>query len=535
MVNNKNLFRESVVFGNFVNCDDIKTGGNQANAKFKRNVLIGNDLTLGLETSTTTNGVTAYTDTGGNIIVKKEGITYTLTPTILSHLSTISSNIQDQINDITIPATPDLSFYALKDSPTFTGTMTLTNGDFLISNGGVLNSGNYNLKDIGGNAGVISVGTFTSPSFLGQGIHLKIYFHEGFNGLNSQDYVCEIFFKVANEASGGGDISGFPANSWCYRYGRNQTNSYPTWLIANSNKLSYTLYITTPYYNVNSFYEVSYSKGCSWTNDDSYFGNSLPSSTYSVLPSIDGYTLQSPLILKGTTEAPTPATVNNSNKIATTAFVKAQGYATKVSPTFSGTPLAPTPTSIYNNSTKIATTEWVQNLITGLVFGTKPSEYIYANGGSYSFYVNLSYPIYGNNNNNGIGYLSSYGAIGIPSGYGWNSSNGRWKAPVTGKYLIQIKFSVANAESLIANTTINLTFYLKDANNNLISNTIIYSSPSGNIVVDYNTFVYIPLDGYFYVETSIIPYGTAVITFYGTDSVGSPSDKYAFIKVSQVY
>jgi hypothetical protein len=119
MVNNKNLFRESVVFGNFVNCDDIKTGGNQANAKFKRNVLIGGDLTLGLETSTTTNGVTAYTDTGGNIIVKKNGITYTLTPTILSHLSTISSNIQDQIDDIT---TPDLSSYAPKNNPEFTGT-----------------------------------------------------------------------------------------------------------------------------------------------------------------------------------------------------------------------------------------------------------------------------------------------------------------------------------------------------------------------------------------------------------------------------
>jgi hypothetical protein len=119
MVNNKNLFRESVVFGNFVNCDDIKTGGNQANAKFKRNVLIGGDLTLGLETSITTNGVTAYTDTGGNIIVKKNGITYTLTPTILSYLSTINDNIQDQIDNIT---TPDLSSYVPKNNPSFTGT-----------------------------------------------------------------------------------------------------------------------------------------------------------------------------------------------------------------------------------------------------------------------------------------------------------------------------------------------------------------------------------------------------------------------------
>jgi hypothetical protein len=98
------------------------------------------------------------------------------------------------------------------------------------------------------------VGTFTSPSFYGQGIHLKIYSHSGFNGLNSQDYVCEIFLKVSNTSSAGGDVSDFPANSWCYRYGNNLYQSYPTWLIANSNKLSFTLYITAPYYNNSSFY-----------------------------------------------------------------------------------------------------------------------------------------------------------------------------------------------------------------------------------------------------------------------------------------
>jgi hypothetical protein len=133
MVNNKNLFRESVVFGNFVNADDIKVGGNQANAKFKRNVLVGGDLTLGLETSTTTNGLTTYTNTGGNILVKKNGITYVLTPTILSHLSTINDNIQDQIDNIT---TPDLSSYAPKANPSFTGNVTIgeTSSDNLTIN-----------------------------------------------------------------------------------------------------------------------------------------------------------------------------------------------------------------------------------------------------------------------------------------------------------------------------------------------------------------------------------------------------------------
>ena len=98
--NNQNLFQESVVFGNFINCDDIKTGGNQANAKFKRNVLVGGDLTLGLESSTTTNGVTSYTDTSGSILVRLNGIVYSLTPQKLKYLSTISSDIQYQFQTI---------------------------------------------------------------------------------------------------------------------------------------------------------------------------------------------------------------------------------------------------------------------------------------------------------------------------------------------------------------------------------------------------------------------------------------------------
>ena len=71
----------------------------------------------------------------------------------------------------------------------------------------------------------------------------------------------------------------------------------------------------------------------------------------------------------GTPLAPTPTTDKNNTEIATTAFVKAQGYTTTpnnfslyaplVSPSFSGTPLAPTPTTDKNN-TEIATTAFVK-------------------------------------------------------------------------------------------------------------------------------------------------------------------------------
>jgi hypothetical protein len=55
----------------------------------------------------------------------------------------------------------------------------------------------------------------------------------------------------------------------------------------------------------------------------------------------------------------TPPTSDNSTKIATTAYVQAQGYAPLASPTFTGTPSAPT-ASTGDNSTKLATTAYVR-------------------------------------------------------------------------------------------------------------------------------------------------------------------------------
>ena len=61
----------------------------------------------------------------------------------------------------------------------------------------------------------------------------------------------------------------------------------------------------------------------------------------------------------GNPTAPTPATADNDTSIATTAFVKAQGYATLASPTFTGNPTAPTPAT-GDNDTSIATTAFVK-------------------------------------------------------------------------------------------------------------------------------------------------------------------------------
>lgn len=60
------------------------------------------------------------------------------------------------------------------------------------------------------------------------------------------------------------------------------------------------------------------------------------------------------------TYAPTPSTSDNSTKIATTAYVKAQNYATLASPALTGTPTAPT-AAVSTNNTQIATTAFVKN------------------------------------------------------------------------------------------------------------------------------------------------------------------------------
>lgn len=65
----------------------------------------------------------------------------------------------------------------------------------------------------------------------------------------------------------------------------------------------------------------------------------------------------------GDPKAPTPATGDNDTSIATTAFVKNQGYATLADPVFTGDPQAPTPDTA-DNDTSVATTAFVKAAIT---------------------------------------------------------------------------------------------------------------------------------------------------------------------------
>lgn len=82
-------------------------------------------------------------------------------------------------------------------------------------------------------------------------------------------------------------------------------------------------------------------------------------STYGTIENLN---LKAPIespTFTGDPKAPTPLTSDNDTSIATTAFVKAQAYATLASPTFTGDPKAPTPVTS-DNDTSIATTAFVK-------------------------------------------------------------------------------------------------------------------------------------------------------------------------------
>lgn len=82
----------------------------------------------------------------------------------------------------------------------------------------------------------------------------------------------------------------------------------------------------------------------------------------------------------GVPTAPTPASNDNSGKIATTAYVQAQNYAPLASPTFSGVPAAPTAAS-NTNTTQIATTAFVQSLVgSGGTFAPTSGSVTFSNG-----------------------------------------------------------------------------------------------------------------------------------------------------------
>lgn len=111
--------------------------------------------------------------------------------------------------------------------------------------------------------------------------------------------------------------------------------------------------------------------------------------------------------------ATTPATADNSTAVATTAYVRAQGYVSAASPALTGTPTAPTATA-GTNTTQLATTAFVAGALTtlnasNLTSGTVPDARI---SGGYSGLTGLGLGATLNS-----GPITAFGAITGGSGY----------------------------------------------------------------------------------------------------------------------
>ena len=95
-----NKFKSTTIYGNFNNIDYLDNSI-QASGNFQRNLNVGGNLNLGTETSTTDPNtlITTYSDTGGNITFKLNNVTYTITPTILSYLINLNSDLITKFNN----------------------------------------------------------------------------------------------------------------------------------------------------------------------------------------------------------------------------------------------------------------------------------------------------------------------------------------------------------------------------------------------------------------------------------------------------
>lgn len=134
-----------------------------------------------------------------------------------------------------------------------------------------------------------------------------------------------------------------------------------------------------------------------------------------------------------------------------TGFGCATGYATLASPTFTGTPAAPTATA-GTNTTQLATTAYVQTALTG--------------GGNAGSFTTLNA-----SSNDAMLYQNSSGQS-IPSGTNttvttwtkvydrvnanFNASTGVFTAPVTGYYLVSAHLTFASAAG-VAGTVVNVS------------------------------------------------------------------------------
>ena len=408
----------------------------------------------------------------------KESPTFTGTPLAPTPVATDNSTkiattefVKTQINGITLP---DLSSYAQKESPTFTGTTTTIEGHLFLGKETIIYGGAFGLLPIaynytGGNiAFKINGITYTlTPAILSRLVNISSDIQEQIDSKAPKDSPTFTGSPLAPTQDTSDDSTKIATTAFVKA--QNYLNSVETLdLSSYAPKESPTFTGTTTTIEGHLFLG----------KETIIYGGA-----FGLLPIAYNYTGGNIAFkINGITYTLTPAILSRLVNISSDIQEQIDSKAPKESPTFTGTPLVPTPTSIYDNSTKIATTEWVQNLINSLTTGTKISQYIiaYANkvvGFNFTQTNNILGKNYYTHNlfTDGVSFgeyfVSSSGATGIISGYGW--IDGIWKASTEGRYNVEVKLEIEYDFAFVgANTNQNLdnqfVLYVKDVNNTIV-------------------------------------------------------------------
>jgi len=258
-------------------------------------------------------------------------------------------NVSNNINN---------TFQSPATTQTFdTQSVVMNNSALSFSNGGVINLNG------GGSSQIIfpSILPTTSTGLLG-GLGI-IWNQQGGGGQGETDLICY------GQQAGGSNISGLniyncnntTAPVLVASFNANQTNFYSN--IASNNTFTGDNYFNTGFINLTNITGSFPSTPVGYSQYVSYGGNPWFSPTngggvqIATATTLLNYAPINSPTFTGTPSAPTPTAGDSSTHLATTSFV-ATSFAPKNSPTFTGIPIAPTAT-FPNSSTQLATTAFV--------------------------------------------------------------------------------------------------------------------------------------------------------------------------------
>jgi hypothetical protein len=379
-----NQFKDTIIYGNFQNKDNYKAGGNICNAIFDRSITVG--LTGYFKNSIGVTGdANVYGNIKGNTGFFNNGLG--VTGNINASNSLIVGSTGYFNNSIGVTGNVNISNTLSVGSTGYfniigvTGSIKLPNNQVINTTTPTLLTSNSSISDSQLSSNVCLLDA--TPSFTSTP---KFY-----NGYTVYSGGVGSFLDSTNTNST--QISQYNNDCYMINYTSNGTIfinssivnllSGSTWLKGGTNALNYNTHF--PYSNGTNY--ISGNTNLRLGNVNVTDGlltcsNGLTVSGALTLPSnsVSDSALSSNVVQLTSSQVLTNKTLtdcigntqlsaDNSTKIATTAFVKSLGYLTAVpatyallnSPTFTGTPLAPTALST-DNSTQIATTAFVKSL-----------------------------------------------------------------------------------------------------------------------------------------------------------------------------